>query len=77
MIRKREQNGLRDTVRWGYFLLLTTWVVFVLGIGGVCGVWEWSLKSIRKDAKIQVVPSLLLRLGHFVDVDRSSKGTRR
>jgi hypothetical protein len=62
VIRKREQNGLRDTVQWGYFLLLTTWVVFVLGIGGVCGVWEWSLKSIRTDTKNRIVSSWLGRL---------------
>jgi hypothetical protein len=55
VIRKREQNGLKDTVQWGYFLLVTTWVVFVLGIGGVCGVWEWSLKSIRIDTKNRIV----------------------
>jgi hypothetical protein len=59
VIRKREQNGLRDTVQWGYFLLLTTWVVFVLGIGGVCGVWDWSLKSIRTDTKNRIVSSLV------------------
>src|SRR5579871_2051101 len=31
----REWNGFRDTVWWGYVLLGTTWIVFVLGIGGV------------------------------------------
>ena len=54
---RRRGNGLNDTVWWGYFLLLTTWIVFVLGIGGVCGVWEWSLKPIRMDTKSKVVLS--------------------
>jgi hypothetical protein len=49
VIRNRKHNRLRDTVWWGYFLLGTTWIVFVLGMGGVCRVWEWSLKSIRVD----------------------------
>jgi len=55
---RRRGNGLNDTVWWGYFLLLTTWIVFVLGIGGVCGVWEWSLKPIRTDTKYKFVLSL-------------------
>jgi len=44
---RRLRDGLKDTVWWGYFLLISTWAVFVLGMGGVCGVWEWSLKPIR------------------------------
>ena len=47
----RQRDGSRDTVWWGYFLLVTTWIVFVLGIGGSCGVWEWSLKPIRSNTK--------------------------
>ena len=47
VIRIRERNGLRDTVWWGYFLLGLTWVMFITGIGGVCGIWEWSLSPIR------------------------------
>jgi hypothetical protein len=47
VVRGREREGLQDTVWWGYFLLVTTWGVFILGIGGVLGVWEWSLKPIR------------------------------
>jgi len=54
----RERDGLRDTVFWGYCLLVTTWALFVLGIGGVCGVWEWSLRPIRTD-RSGVVDSLL------------------
>lgn len=46
-VRGLEQDGLKDTVRWGYVVLGSTWIVFVLGIGGVCGIWEWSLKPIR------------------------------
>lgn len=53
--RKRDNNGLKDTVWWGYFLLLTTWIVFILGIGGVCGVWQWSLKPIQMHIKNKIV----------------------
>ena len=51
VLRIRQRDGLRDTVWWGYFLLVTTWIVFILGIGGSCGVWEWSLKPIRSNTK--------------------------
>jgi len=74
-IRKRG-NGLNDTVWWGYFLLLTTWIVFVLGIGGVCGVWEWSLKPIRTDTKHKVVLSLRALWFLADPMDRSLKVMR-
>lgn len=61
VIRRRD-DGLWETVWWGYFLLLATWAVFVLGIGGVCGVWEWSLKPIR-NTTLQNVPTTLALLG--------------
>jgi hypothetical protein len=35
-------------------LLGTTWTVFILGMGGVCGVWEWSLKPIRHETANEV-----------------------
>ena len=38
---------MQDTVWWGQWLLGTTWLLFILGIGGVCGMWEWSLQPIR------------------------------
>jgi hypothetical protein len=59
---RRERDGLRDTVWWGYFLLGVTWIVFVLGMGGVCGVWEWSLKPIRMKRGREVFLSLCLVL---------------
>jgi hypothetical protein len=31
-----------DTLFWGWVVLLSTWVVFVVGIGSVLGVWEWA-----------------------------------
>ncbi|GAO52023.1 hypothetical protein G7K_6111-t1 [Saitoella complicata NRRL Y-17804] len=31
------------TVTWGWVLLVLTWVTFLLGIGGVFGVWDWVL----------------------------------
>ena len=45
------RNGLKDTVLWGYCLLGMTWL---MGIGGVCGIWEWSLKPIQS-AKTRMV----------------------
>lgn len=29
-----------NVVRWGYALLLFSWMVFVSGVGGVLGVWD-------------------------------------
>jgi hypothetical protein len=43
----REANSFPTTVWWGYVLLGITWLTFVLGLGGVCGVWSWSLRAIR------------------------------
>ncbi|EPS37372.1 hypothetical protein H072_8938 [Dactylellina haptotyla CBS 200.50] len=31
-----------DTVWWGWVLLITTWVVFVMGMGSVLGIWDWA-----------------------------------
>ncbi|EWC48176.1 hypothetical protein DRE_02280 [Drechslerella stenobrocha 248] len=31
-----------DTVWWGWVLLVTTWVVFVVGMGSVVGMWDWA-----------------------------------
>ncbi|KAF3902754.1 hypothetical protein AA313_de0203576 [Arthrobotrys entomopaga] len=31
-----------DTVWWGWVLLITTWVVFVMGMGSSLGVWDWA-----------------------------------
>jgi hypothetical protein len=60
VVKSRQRDSLKDTVWWGYFLLLTTWIVFVLGIGGVCGVWEWSLKPIRTRGMTRtVIPPFL------------------
>ena len=70
-VRIRQRDGLRDTVWWGYFLLVATWIVFVLGIGGSCGVWEWSLKPIRSNTKRVQLPVILRPNG------RSLKATRR
>lgn len=30
------------TVRWGYCVLAVTWLVFVLGMGTISGVWSWA-----------------------------------
>ncbi|KAI5300039.1 hypothetical protein KEM55_000381 [Ascosphaera atra] len=31
-----------ETERWGWFILLVTWIVFVIGIGSCFGVWSWA-----------------------------------
>ncbi|KAK6363281.1 hypothetical protein TWF730_000721 [Orbilia blumenaviensis] len=31
-----------DTVWWGWAVLITTWVVFVVGMGSVLGIWDWA-----------------------------------
>ncbi|KAF3201419.1 hypothetical protein TWF106_002837 [Orbilia oligospora] len=31
-----------DTVWWGWVVLITTWVVFVVGMGSVLGIWDWA-----------------------------------
>ncbi|EGX51329.1 hypothetical protein AOL_s00054g399 [Orbilia oligospora ATCC 24927] len=31
-----------DTVWWGWVMLITTWVVFVVGMGSVLGIWDWA-----------------------------------
>ncbi|KAA8911037.1 hypothetical protein FN846DRAFT_937090 [Sphaerosporella brunnea] len=31
-----------ETMFWGWVVLLSTWVVFVVGMGSVLGVWEWA-----------------------------------
>ncbi|KAI5859168.1 hypothetical protein BZA05DRAFT_330393 [Tricharina praecox] len=37
-----EAGDPGDTLFWGWVVLLSTWVVFVVGIGSVLGVWEWA-----------------------------------
>jgi len=55
VVRIRERDGMRGTVWWGYILLGTTWIFFILGIGGVCGVWEWSLRPLQQPGAKLVV----------------------
>ncbi|RMZ76893.1 hypothetical protein DV738_g4769, partial [Chaetothyriales sp. CBS 135597] len=31
-----------ETACWGYVILITTWVVFVVGMGSCFGVWTWA-----------------------------------
>lgn len=40
--RQEEDASAQDTVFWGWVVLLSTWVVFVVGMGSVVGVWEWA-----------------------------------
>jgi Phosphatidylinositol N-acetylglucosaminyltransferase subunit Y len=31
-----------ETERWGWFVLIVTWIVFVTGMGSCLGVWSWA-----------------------------------
>ncbi|KAI5290192.1 hypothetical protein KEM54_002253 [Ascosphaera aggregata] len=31
-----------ETERWGWFILIMTWIVFVIGMGSCFGVWSWA-----------------------------------
>ena len=66
-MKLRERDGLRDTVWWGYVLLGWTWIVFVVGIGGVFGIWEWSLRPIRSVGTGKVLSQNCLCFPAFVD----------
>lgn len=39
---RTEDESAADTAYWGWVVLLSTWVVFVVGMGSVMGVWEWA-----------------------------------
>jgi hypothetical protein len=66
--RIRKRSTLKDTVWWGWALLSATWIVFILGMGGVCGVWEWSLGPIRLASGNGFVKSLYFDLGGLIEV---------
>ena len=40
--RRDAVDPLADTVWWGWAILFSTWMVFVVGMGSVLGVWEWA-----------------------------------
>lgn len=40
--RQEEMDSAADTVYWGWVVLGATWVVFVVGMGSVLGVWQWA-----------------------------------
>lgn len=40
--RQEEIESASDTAYWGWVLGGVTWVVFVVGMGSVLGVWEWA-----------------------------------
>lgn len=40
--RQEEIESASDTAYWGWVLGGITWVVFVVGMGSVLGVWEWA-----------------------------------
>ncbi|KAK3063636.1 hypothetical protein LTS18_013948, partial [Coniosporium uncinatum] len=31
-----------ETENWGWFILIMTWIVFVVGMGSCLGVWSWA-----------------------------------
>ena len=41
----QSMQMLSETEKWGYILLVLTWLVFVVGMGEILGIWRWSLKN--------------------------------
>ncbi|KKF94680.1 hypothetical protein CFO_g2985 [Ceratocystis platani] len=37
-----EEWDYSETAWWGWIILITTWIVFVVGIGSCFGVWSWA-----------------------------------
>ncbi|OLL24373.1 hypothetical protein NEOLI_004157, partial [Neolecta irregularis DAH-3] len=35
-----------ETVKWGWILLFLTWMVFVIGAGGIFGAWDWAFENV-------------------------------
>ena len=42
LLRQQEIESAADTAYYGFVVLGATWVVFVVGMGSVLGVWEWA-----------------------------------
>ncbi|RPA87113.1 hypothetical protein BJ508DRAFT_410666 [Ascobolus immersus RN42] len=40
--RKDVSDSSADTIFYGWVVLISTWVAFVIGIGSVFGVWDWA-----------------------------------
>ncbi|KAL7276673.1 hypothetical protein RUND412_000333 [Rhizina undulata] len=40
--RQEELDSAADTAYWGWVVFGVTWIVFVVGMGSVLGVWEWA-----------------------------------
>ncbi|RPB25665.1 hypothetical protein L211DRAFT_758826, partial [Terfezia boudieri ATCC MYA-4762] len=57
-------DPLADTVWWGYFILLSTWLIFVIGMGSVLGVWGWAW-DVPSDHPIPI-PSFLQNDGNRI-----------
>jgi hypothetical protein len=64
----RKRSALKDTVWWGWALFSATWIMFVLGMGGVCGVWEWSLGPIPLASENGFVKAPYFGLGGLIEV---------
>ncbi|KTW32708.1 uncharacterized protein T551_00193 [Pneumocystis jirovecii RU7] len=59
--RKEKQNihlKMTNTVRWGWFLLIFTWFLFVTGMSGVFGIWHWAfqIKNVKNQKKSHDFP---------------------
>jgi hypothetical protein len=53
-----QQGDPTETMFWGWVVLASTWVVFVVGMGSVLGVWEWAWGVDTKvRSRIPVPPS--------------------
>ncbi|KTW26672.1 hypothetical protein T552_02681 [Pneumocystis carinii B80] len=53
---KKGQNvysKMTNTIWWGWFLIIFTWFLFVTGMSGVFGIWQWvfRIENIRNQEK--------------------------
>lgn len=60
VVARSEDESAADTVYWGWVVLLSAWVVFVVGMGSVMGVWEWAWGG---DGGVSVVSARWNRTG--------------
>lgn len=65
--RQEEIESASDTAYWGWVLGGITWVVFVVGMGSVLGVWEWAwdVPDVRFSPSFYLLRSFL-RQGRIV-----------
>jgi hypothetical protein len=69
-----QQGDPTETMFWGWVVLASTWVVFVVGMGSVLGVWEWAWGV---DTKVSFCPLPLFSLGGVRRADIHGQQNKR